>query len=102
MDTIIAPSKQSIPTLADQRQAAAAGGVLRFLLRDRTLSALCIPGTRRLRAALENVLHQPDFAEAANEQAGDVDFVPGVGDVGVAGKAVMVVVQSFAERDDRH
>jgi hypothetical protein len=74
---------------------------LRFLLRHRALSAVGIPRSRGLRAAFENILHQSEFPKPANDQAGDVDFVPGVRDVGVAGKVVMVVVQAFAQREDR-
>ena len=53
------------------------------------------------RAGLENVVHESEFPEPQNNQAIDVDLVPGVRKVGVPRKPMMVVVQSFTEGEDR-
>src|ERR1700692_936338 len=50
----------------------------------------------------ENVVHEPEFPKPPNNQAIDVDFVPGVRNIGVARKPVMVVVQPFTGGDDRN
>jgi hypothetical protein len=51
--------------------------------------------------ANENVVHEPEFPKPQNNQAIDVDLVPGVRKVGVPRKAMMVVVQPFTEGEDR-
>src|SRR6202035_3693545 len=61
-----------------------------------------LPGRdRRGAPAVENVVYEPEFLKPPNDQAIDVDFVPGVRNIGVARKPVMVVVQPFTEGDDR-
>src|SRR6266702_5788901 len=53
------------------------------------------------RAGRENVVHEPEFPKPQNNQAIDVDLVPGVRKVGVPRKPMMVVVQPFTEGEDR-
>src|ERR1700716_4131593 len=63
-----------------------------------------LPGRDRRRAptgANENVVHEPEFPKPSNNQAIDVDFVPGVRNIGVPRKPMMVVVQPFTEGEDR-
>src|SRR5437660_9958311 len=55
----------------------------------------------RLAGANENVVHEPEFPKPQNNQAIDVDLVPGVRKVGVPRKPMMVVVQPFTEGEDR-
>lgn len=61
---------------------------------------------RRLRSTLprpthENIVHQPELPHRQDDQPVDVDLVPGVREVGVAREAVVVVVQAFAEGEQR-
>src|ERR1700761_5031589 len=44
---------------------------------------------------IENVVNEPEFPKPQNNQAIDVDLIPGVRKVGVPRKAMMVVVQAF-------
>jgi hypothetical protein len=60
-------------------------------------SARSGPSTR----ARQNVVHEPAFLKPPNNQAIDADFVPGVRNVGVTRKPMMVVVQPFTEGEDR-
>ena len=50
---------------------------------------------------IKNVVNEPEFPKPQNNQAIDVDLVPGVRKVGVPRKLMMVVVQSFTEGEDR-
>ena len=62
-----------------------------------------LPGRdRRGTPAVENVVHEPEFLKPPNDQAIDVDFVPGVRKISVPRKPMMVVVQPFTESDDRN
>src|SRR5437868_15008156 len=53
------------------------------------------------RGGRENVVHKPEFPKPQNNEAIDVDLVPGVRKVGVPRKPMMVVVQPFTEGEDR-
>src|SRR6185295_19013434 len=52
-------------------------------------------------ADTKDVMHQPELAEPEDDQPVDVDLVPGVREISVARKAVLVVVQAFAEGEER-
>lgn len=46
-------------------------------------------------------MHEPELPQPQDDQAIDVDLLPGVRQIGVARKPVMVVVQPFPEGEDR-
>src|SRR3954451_1317590 len=73
----------------------------RFGICHWTLSVLRISRANSPASRRENVVHQPELPQPENDQAVDVDLVPGVRNVGVARKPVMVVVQAFTEGEDR-
>jgi hypothetical protein len=46
-------------------------------------------------------VHETELPQSQNDQAVDVDLVPGVRQIGVAREAVVVVVQTLAEGEER-